>query len=392
VQSTEVELGRERQKDMSSRLKEAVVGRDEGAVEQTMRSLEGRDNWSLITVIDELVPLMLMESNLRFGNFHSVKMGLFLRRLAVEGYFSRGTEWELARIVALELVRREWVSIRADGMGHRDDSRASMEQLIEELGRGNAHNAFYCALGLLGDGPAALAQTLLTLGASLIPRTLGHSLTCFLPVMEDLVGVVHPDTASALLTYVMYLSRYGVGRRVLQQRYATAARPVDCDAVLKRCASGDGIVNLHHMITLSIAMEWEHASFNEEGTVPYGVLLDWISEKQVDPERQHRVARLESAERVPDTYVEFSRQLSLEEPEASLACVLQMLERQPKRAVDWLFRWYASHYTRGNWNPHYYTSLYSALRLQMGGRIHDRIASRMALEQTLHYFVEEMTS
>jgi hypothetical protein len=146
------------------------------------------------------------------------------------------------------------------------------------------------------------------------------------------------------------------------------------------------------MITYSTAMEWEHASFNEEGTGPYGVLLDWISGKQLDQEREQRLERLEYAGRVPNTYVEFSPQLSLGEPEASLACVLQMLEKESRRAVDWLFTWYATSLTHDSWNPHNDTSLYSALRLHRGGRIADRTASRMALEQALHDFLEEMTA
>lgn len=61
-----------------------------------------------------------------------------------------------------------------------------LEETVVRRDRGNAHNAFYCALGLLRDTPAALAQTLLTLGASLIPKTLGHSLTCFFPVVPEM--------------------------------------------------------------------------------------------------------------------------------------------------------------------------------------------------------------
>ena len=102
---------------MSSRLKEAVVQRDQEKVEQLISSLE-QENWSLVTIIDELLPLILMESNLQFGNFHAVKMAIFLRKLAIEGYFSKATEKELARVIALETVEREWVSIHASRAGY----------------------------------------------------------------------------------------------------------------------------------------------------------------------------------------------------------------------------------------------------------------------------------
>ncbi|MBM3242961.1 hypothetical protein FJZ31_42420, partial [Candidatus Poribacteria bacterium] len=139
---------------MNSSLKEAVIKRDEAAVKQVISSLEGKENWSLVTVIDELLPLALMESNLRFGSFHSVKMALFLRRLALEGYFSRATERELVRVIALELVEREWVSIKADRAGYtKRDTAPSIEKMIEELNEGNVHNAFYYAIGLLEEKP-----------------------------------------------------------------------------------------------------------------------------------------------------------------------------------------------------------------------------------------------
>ena len=182
---------------MGSKLKEAVILRDGKAVKKAISSLEGKENWSLVTIIDELLPLALMESNLRFGNFHSVKMALFLRRLAVEGYFSKATEREIARVIALELVEREWVSIHAD-----------------------------------------------------------------------------------------------------------------------------------------------RAGYTKRDTYPS-----------------------------PD--------------------VFQILEQKPKETVDWLFRLYASHYTRA-WDPHYYTGLYSVLRLCMGNKIRDKVACRMALEQALYYFAEDL--
>ena len=64
---------------MDTQLKEAVIRRDEEAIEQIVSSLRQRDNWSLVTIIDDLLPLLLMESNLRYGSFHKVKMSLILR-------------------------------------------------------------------------------------------------------------------------------------------------------------------------------------------------------------------------------------------------------------------------------------------------------------------------
>ena len=55
---------------MASQLAEAVVKRNEPAIEHITSSLKHNDNWSLITIIDELLPLMLMESNTTKSPLH----------------------------------------------------------------------------------------------------------------------------------------------------------------------------------------------------------------------------------------------------------------------------------------------------------------------------------
>jgi len=375
---------------MNSQLKEAVVRGDKETVEQLISSLE-QENWSLVTIIDELLPLTLMESNLRFGNFHAVKMALFLRQLTIEGWFSKATERELARVIALETVEREWVGIQANRTGYaRRDIEAPAEKLIEELNEGNVHNAFYYALALGEENPDTLAQTLLTLGAAAIPRSLGHSLSCFFPVVEDVISVDHPAAASALLTYIMYLARHDASKDILQKDYGQAEGPLDYDAFLKLCASGDGVLNIHHTITFLIATQWEHAVFNKDGSVPYGLLLDWVGEKKLDTDRERRMAEAKYTGELPGTYEEFCHQFSFEKFNESMPCILQLLEETPERCVDWLFRLYASYYT-SDWDPHYYTGLYSALRFYLSDRITDKVASRMVVEQAIYYFAEDVT-
>lgn len=62
---------------MRSKLKDIVINNDVGGLEEYLSILKGRENWSLITFVDELLPYLVMESNLRYGNFHMVKMSLF---------------------------------------------------------------------------------------------------------------------------------------------------------------------------------------------------------------------------------------------------------------------------------------------------------------------------
>ena len=377
---------------MGSQLREAVMRRDAGAVEQCISALQGTDNWSLVSVLDELTPFALMESNLQFGSFHSVKMTLFLRRLAMEGYFSKPTELALARLIARELVDREWVLVQGDRSGYVErDVDAPVEKVIEALDRGNVHNAFFYASGAMARDKAALVQALLSLGASAIPHSLGHSLTCFFPVMEDLLYLDHAHADSALLTYLMYLVRYEVNSDVLKEGYGALEGPLDYGALLKRCASGIGIVDIHHMITFYVATAWEGAAFNAKGAVPCRILLDWVGDKPVDEASEERVANAQYAGKLADTYEEFQQGFSFEKLDASIPYLFALLANRPKRTVDWLFRLYASYYAPDSWDPHYYTGLYSALRLYMGDKVQDPVACRMAVAQALAYFAEDVT-
>ena len=137
-----------RDDNMSSQLKEAIIKRDENAIKEILSSLDHKDNWSLITIIDELIPMMLMESNLRYGNFHIVKMNLFLRKLALEGYFSKATEKKLVYLIANEMAKREWIVISAEKMGYtKRNTDPPIENLIEQMDRDNIHNLHQYRMG-----------------------------------------------------------------------------------------------------------------------------------------------------------------------------------------------------------------------------------------------------
>jgi hypothetical protein len=64
---------------MTSHLKKAVLEHDQKQIKKHLKSLENNDNFSLASLIDQFLELMLMECRLRYGSFHFVKMSLFLR-------------------------------------------------------------------------------------------------------------------------------------------------------------------------------------------------------------------------------------------------------------------------------------------------------------------------
>jgi len=373
---------------MSSQLFRAIVAKDVQAISKMLSVLRTQSQWSLVSFIDEMLPCMLMETNLQFRNFHLVKMGLFLRKLAVERYFSATTEYELLRLLSSELVQRQWFRLQVEPLRDGEAEKyASQQQLLSALSEQNAHNAFYYAQGLLNTEPESTIQLLLTLGALYIPDNLGHSLSCFFPVAEHLFYTLHPHTSTALLSYVMFLCRFKTSPNVLLDIKAKQHHPRKMTQLLKVAASGKTIVDLHHMITLYIFTEWQQAAFNPEHTVPFELLLEWIGPKTIDHQLELRMERMSYVTMMPNTYAEFVEGFSIDDLEQTIAMIITLLETEPAKAIDWTFRVYATYYSFGHWDPHYYTSLYAAFHFFLQDNIEDIIAARMAVDQAIRYFV-----
>jgi len=64
---------------LSSILRQYILNKNQKQIQEYVKNLKEEGNWSLISFVDELVPLLLMECNLKYSNFHLVKMSLFLR-------------------------------------------------------------------------------------------------------------------------------------------------------------------------------------------------------------------------------------------------------------------------------------------------------------------------
>lgn len=372
---------------MSSQLFCAIVAKDVPAISRMLSVLRTQSHWSLVSFIDEMLPCMLMETNLQYRNFHLAKMGLFLRKLAVERYFSAATEYELLRLLSSELVQRQWFRVQVEPLRDGEAEKyATPERLLSALSEQNAHNAFYYAQGLLNTEPEATIQLLLTLGALYIPDNLGHSLSCFFPVAEHLFYTLHPHTSIALLSYVMFLCRFKNSPDALADIQTKEHQPKEIAQLLKVSASGDSIVDLHHMITLYVFTEWQHAAFNPERRVPFELLLEWIGPKAIDRQREQRMERLTHITPTPTTYAEFMQGFAFDDLDQTVAMIITLLETEPANAIDWTFRVYANSYALGRWDPHYFTSLYAAFHFFLQDDLEDLVAARMAVEQAVRYF------
>lgn len=374
---------------MYSALQQAIIRGDRAGAESLATAAAENDGVALEGVVDQLLPFSLFQSNLRYGSFHAPKMQLFLRRLAREGCLSRPTQSDLARLLAAEMFQTRWIALEAAIPDYPEEGlKDPLSKMAEELSDHNLHNAFYYAGPARKRDPGLLVQTLLRLGAKHISRNLGHSLSCFYPIMSDLVAAGHPLADPGIFTYLLYLSRYPVQLENLEE--TPNGLPGEPGELLRRCASGSGIGNLHHMITFFILYDWNQASFWRPGNALFQPLIEWVDDKEPDRAREEEVERAGKPSALPTTYEEFQGNFRFDDLPSSLGLIFGLLDRDPRLTIDWIFRLYASHYNGIDWNPHYYTSLYAGIRLCRASKSFAPLAGKMALAQALEYFAAHL--
>ena len=377
---------------MDSQLKKAVINHRQKEIKEYLKELESDNSFSLASLIEDLLPLMLMECSLRYGSFHFVKMSLFLRELSQKKYFSRESELEIARVVLLGLSERHFINIKADSSGYKEDeiNQKTFAKLSEEINKGNSHNAFYYALGILEHQPEKLKEYLINLGMERIPDSLGHSISCFFPVMRDLINHHKDVSATAVLSYVMYLSRYSYQNKYnSEQEKRKKLSQEELEDLGLKAASGSGIVNLHHMITYYTFFMLENSSFYQE-LPPYTILENYFGSKNIDQKRLNFAdSNNKEKSQIADSYQHFKDNFSLTNNQEDLDFLFYNLDQNYKETVSHLHQLFAEYYTPG-WNPHYYTGLYCALGLYKSDKINDKKVKKMAVIQAIEYFVSNV--
>jgi len=376
---------------MFSQLKKAVIDHDLDKVESFLDELKEQENFSLASLIDDLLELMLMECSLRYGSFHFVKMSLFLREFSLKNYFSRQTELKIARVVLLGLAERHFINLEADTGGYKEEkiSQKTYDKLAEEINKGNTHNAFYYAVGILNQEPEQLKEYLINLGMERIPNSLGHSVSCFFPVMRDIVSHSQNISATAILSYVMYLSRYSYQNKYnSNQPERKDLSQTELEDLGLKAASGSGIVNLHHMITYYTFSMLEDVPFYQQ-LPPYSILENYFGNKNIDQSRLKLTEVNNKKTEIAENYQQFKDNFSLENYQDNLSFLFSNLDTNYQETVNYLHSLFAEYYSSG-WNPHYYTGLYCALGIYKSDKISDQRVKKMAVIQAVEYFTNNV--
>lgn len=345
------------------------------------------DRFSLVTFIDRLTPTLVWESNLRFGSFHMIKMSLFIRNLARRNLFTAETELALAKLILQHVYYLNWLRVSGDTLIHGPEPvDEPVEKMLSEIEKGNAHNAYYYALAALNTDREDLFIALMQNGAVSIQDTIGHSISCFYPVLEEVISVDHQASGTSLLSLILYLCRFRNSCDSFTKKSTISDE--DKKHLLAQASSGSSIVDIHQMITFYTMQAWEKASWNKGTNPPWMRLADWIGDKQVDKSRKTQADDVENKglASIPESYEAWQQIFHTKDIKAITVSAITILDESYAKACDWFFRVYAEQYTP-DWNPHYITSLYSALELSRDESIPTQF-SRMALIQALEYFLE----
>ncbi len=372
----------------SSHLQNLLLRRDKKAAEVLLQRLGKDENWSAVSLIDEMLPGLLFEANLTYGNFHQVKMALYLRRLIREKKLSRRTELTVLELLIEETLRRSWVNIEAGEIALAEKAENPLTAILGELAENNLHNAFYYALQAYQEKPEELQDLLLCLGGVYGPENLGHSLSCFFPVLEEMVNSHNPATETAILSYLSYLNRYDIPADFSPEDYQKTDMPENS---LRLAASGQGIVNLHHMITLVTYWLWEKADFHDKNfPLPYRIYYQKrLADKGISSKRLKRVKEPLQVE-VPGSYEEFRQSFNYDNIDHTTRLIRALWQDSQRKAWDWVCRLYAEDYEPGTWNPHFFTGIYLAFRLNEENLSDDKSGKEMAIDQAVEYYLNSV--
>jgi hypothetical protein len=233
------------------------------------------------------------------------------------------------------------------------------------------------------QGGAELARRLLLLGSGYLDQSLGHSVSCTAFILLEMMEHTHQDPWPALVTLADYFCQGGFHTT---PALLESTPPYTQETVAKhllRAASGRGIINLHHTITLYAIDRVRGFLDKDEYAHMIGAWIEFLRDKPAQMTVLDRPGR-----ELPSDYPGFFQAFSRLDEKAVLAGAAGMMasEKDRRKLGRYLIKGVGDLY-QGNYNPHFLTGLGSALWVV------DRYGDRMsivlnALAQYVGYFFE----
>jgi hypothetical protein len=201
------------------------------------------------------------------------------------------------------------------------------------------------------------ARRLLLLGSGYLSQSLGHSVSCTAFILLEMMEQKDRDPWPALSTLADYFCKGRFKETPPLQKRIAAPSEEGLEHHLERAVSGEGVVNLHHTITLYAMERVAHLFRREEHD---HMISRWISFMEGKKAELRAMDGQETE--TPVDYKQFYNSFSKLETKPVIASLRGMLgsPQGRKRLGRFLIRGLCDLY-QGNYNPHYVTGLGSAL-------------------------------
>jgi hypothetical protein len=312
---------------------------------------KGGDAWKIHL---SLFPFVQRVLNPPFINPHLPKMYRIYRELI--SYLKKDEIPKLIRLEVNEYARRPKLeklpktSLLTSTVSFSDIESAIRKQDWEKA---TVSMATFCTR----TGGAELARRLLLLGSGYLNDSLGHSVSCTAFILLEMLEPSDQDPWPALSTLADYFCK-GKFHTTPPLR-KTPAFPSNeiFDQHLLRATSGRGIVNLHHTITIYSMERVRHFFTEEEYNHMIGAWISFMEDKKL------KLAVLDSPKmESPGGYTRFYEAFSRLEAKSVVVSLSEMIASPQGRAEmgRFLIKSLCDRY-QGNYNPHYFTGLGSAL-------------------------------
>ncbi len=338
---------------MTDDLLKTMEGSDVGAAETLFKEMVRRGDkaWDIHL---SLFPFVQRVLNPPFINPHLPKMYSIYRELMP--YLQEAEIPSFVHIEVNEYSRRPKLENLPEVPS--PSSPTSFGEIEAAIRSGDRKETALAMAGFLSQkGASELARRLLFLGSGYLSQSLGHSVSCTAFILLEMLARPQQDRWPALTVLADYFCKGRFDTPPVLRKLAPFSPDEAVKHHLPRAVSGQGIVNLHHTITV-YAMERIRHLFNDK---EYGHMVDsWIAflgDKKAEP-----FSREEPGAKPITSYDQFFELFSAMEAKPLVARAGGMTGTQEGRSNlgRFLVKGLCDRY-RGNYNPHCITGLGAAL-------------------------------
>ncbi len=233
------------------------------------------------------------------------------------------------------------------------------------------------------EGEAELLRRMLLLGSGYLGQSLGHSISCSAFILLEMLERKDQDLWPAFAALADYFCKGRFGKTPKLRQAPGSADEKISDHIF-RAAGGQGIINLHHVITLYAIEQVRNFFTTEEFNHLIESWIVFLGEKEAS------TYEMKPAGPQIKDYNRFYQVFSRLEEDAVVALASPMIaqDQERKRLGRYLVKGICDLY-QGDYNPHYLTGLGSTLWALHKYRTRPEVCGNV-LRQFLNFYFESL--